>query len=118
MKLQDFISGTLKELMDGVKNAQKYAAVSGGAINPKGLVYLKESSGVVQHRETSRIGQEIEFDIEVTASEEKKTKGGAGVLISIVGLGVQGQSGAENRSVNRIKFKVPVIFPKGEYKED
>jgi hypothetical protein len=118
MKLQDFISGTLKELMDGVKSAQKYATESGGAINPRGLIYLDGSSGMVQHKETSRIGQEIEFDIEVTASEEEKIKSGVGILVSIVGFGVQGQSGSENRSVNRIKFKIPVIFPKGEYKED
>lgn len=118
MKLKDFITETLKEIIDGVKGAQQYAAEAGGAVNPKGLIYLEGSSGAVQHQETSRIGQELEFDIEISASEEEKTKGSAGIFISAIGLGLQGQSGAENRSVNRIKFKIPVIFPKMEYKED
>ena len=86
MKLKDFITETLKEIIDGVKGAQQYAAEAGGAINPKGLMYLEGSSGTVQHQETSRIGQELEFDIEITASEEEKTKGGAGIFISAICL--------------------------------
>jgi len=118
MKLKDFITETLKEIIDGVKGAQQHAAEAGGAINPTGLLYFEGSSQAIQHKKTSRIGQDIEFDIEVAAVEEEKTKGGAGIFIGSIGLGLQGQSGAENRSVNRIKFKIPVIFPKMEYKED
>ena len=93
MELKDFVSETLKQLIDGVKEAQPYAIESGGAINPKGLQYLEGSSGVVQHKETTRIGQEIEFDLEVTVIEEKGRKEGAGVFVLGIGLGTQKKSG-------------------------
>jgi len=117
MKLQEFITSTLKELIDGVKNAQEHAKKCGGAINPTGLQYLEGSSGTVQHKKTSRIGTDIEFDIEVLVSDQNEKKGGAGVSVPILKVGFDGKSGSENRSVNRVKFKVPVIFPKGEYTE-
>ncbi len=119
MKLQDFISGTLKELVDGVKEAQPYVEKNGGAINPIGLLYLKDSAGVVQHLETSRIGQEVEFDLEVIVSEEKNKEGAGSISIPYTTIGIKGVilKKVQNRSVNRVKFKIPVIFPKGEYKE-
>jgi hypothetical protein len=118
MKLEDFITSTLKDVINGVKGAQKHAEECGGAINPKGLQYLTGSSGTIQHKETSRIGTDIEFDIEVLVTKQKGSKGKLSVSIpTVVDAGVGGQSGTENRSINRVKFKVPVIFPKGEYSE-
>lgn len=118
MKLEDFITSTLKEVINGIKRAQKHAEECGGAINPKGLQYLVGSSGTVQHKETSRVGTDIEFDIEVLVTKQKGSKGKFSVSIpTVVEANIDGQSGIENRSVNRVKFKVPVIFPKGEYSE-
>ena len=118
MKVQDFITTTLKELIAGVKGAQKYAAHAGGAINPSGLQYLTGSSGTVQHKKTTRIGTDIEFDIEVTVREEKKKGGKVGAKLVMLSSGIEGQTIGEDKSVNRIKFKVPVIFPKMEYIEE
>jgi len=118
MKLQDFISETLKEIFAGLKDAQNNVAEIGGAINPTGLIYLSGSSGVVQHLQTSRIGQEIEFDLEICESEETISKGEAGVGIQIIKVGGKIETATQDRSANRMKFKIPVIFPKVEYKEN
>ncbi len=63
MQVKDFISESLKQVVEGIKDSQPRVAELRGAVNPKGLNYLQGSSGVVQHLETSRIGQEIEFDM-------------------------------------------------------
>jgi hypothetical protein len=118
MKLGQFITETLKELVEGVKGAQDHVAKAGGAVNPSGLTYLRPEMAQVQHKATTRIGQQIEFDIEIAAIEGKQKKGDAKVSVLSIGAGGQMQSGVENRSVNRIKFTLPVIFPKMEYTED
>ena len=53
----------------------------------------------------------VEFDVVVTISEDDKAKGGAGIFIGGLGIGVQGQTASSNMTVNRIKFSVPVYFP-------
>ncbi len=118
MKLQDFISETLKEIFAGLKVAQDHVAKIGGAINPTDLIYLNGSLAKVQHKKTSRIGQEIDFDLEVCESKEKSGEGKAGVEIHVLSFGGKIKTATQDRSVSRLKFKIPVIFPKGEYKEN
>ena len=118
MKLQDYLSETLKEIFTGLKEAQDHVVKIGGAINPIDLVYLNGSLAKVQHKKTSRIGQEIEFDLEVMVSKGKDKKGKGSISIYSIGIGGEIQSETQNRSVNRVKFKIPVIFPKSEYKEN
>lgn len=118
MQVKEFVSETLKQVIEGVKDAQPRATELGGAVNPKGLRYLDGSSGAVQHQETTRIGQEIEFDIAVTVAETDEAKGGLGLMIATFGLGAQVKTSSAEQLVNRIKFRIPVIFPKSEYKED
>lgn len=115
MEIQDFINETLVQIFTGIQQAQKPAKDLGGSINPIGLNYLKESSGAVQHRETSRIGQEIEFDLAVVAQEEKGKKGRVGIGISCLKTDGQMESTTKNEIVNRVRFRIPVIFPKSTY---
>ena len=117
VQLDEFITETLKQLIEGVKNAQAGAKVMGGAVNPKGLIYGPNSSYDFQHKETTRVGTDIEFDLEITATESKEKKEGVKVPLIGIKLGVQRSSGVENRARNRVKFKVPVLFPKSVYEE-
>ncbi len=113
MKVSEFVQETLREIVKGVKDSHGPVQKLGGAVNPKGCQYLSPSAGSVQHKKTSRIGQDVEFDIEVSVAESKRVEGGAKIPV----LSVEGERVSENRVVNRVRFKVPVIFPKGEYKE-
>ncbi len=113
MKLKDFISETLKEIIDGVSDAQKYYSEKGGLINPV-LDFTGADKAVVYYaRDTQQIPQFIDFDVAITASEESGTKGGIGVWVGPVGAGIKGKSDTSNTSTNRIKFSIPVILPKG-----
>lgn len=118
MEIQDFIKEALVQIFAGIQQAQNPAKDRGGSINPIGLNYLKESSGAVQHKATSRIGQEIEFDLAVVAQEEKGKKGRVSLGIPYLKTDGQMKSTVKNEIVNRVRFRIPVIFPKSTYEEE
>lgn len=99
MELKTFVSETIKEIMEGVADAQKHII--------EGVP--KTDSGVIQIG--SQSFESIEFDVSVTSSDTQGTEGKAGVSIKIVDFGVKGNTLNQNSTTNRIRFKVPVIFP-------
>ncbi len=117
MEIRDFISETLSEIAEGIKSAQPRVKAAGGAVNPMGCNYPNSEKYVLQHKATSRIGDNVEFDIAVTVEERTKSGGEMGVAIPVIKASIGGGSEAQTGSVNRVKFKIPVIFPKSDYRE-
>jgi hypothetical protein len=113
MKLKDFVAETLKEIVDGVVEAQAYCAEKGGSVNSKRLEARTDQGFQMWDSETGQIAQLVEFDVAVTTTEGTETKGGIGVFVGPVGLGSHGKSDASNVSSSRIKFAVPVVLPPG-----
>jgi len=107
--LQDFISETLVQITEGVKAAQTKIAVSGAMINPKEMA-MDNSVPYWRGEKAGNylVGQTIEFDIAVVASEEKNIKGGMGI-VSV--LGYEANKENASSSVSRIKFSVPIFLP-------
>jgi hypothetical protein len=92
MQLEEFIKTSIEQIFRGVKA-------------PHGVV--QEQGGSIDGDYTST----LEFDVAVTATEEKKSKKNAGV--SAWGIGVAGEGSNEhtNSSVSRIKFSINVNLP-------
>lgn len=116
MELQEFISGTLIQIARGIEDAAVKLKDSKAIVNPRNVaVASEEKSGVYgfvnAHKPYYKAVQKIEFDVAVTASQEKETKGGIGIMVSCITLGSQGRSEAVNSSVSRIKFCVPMVLP-------
>ena len=117
MELKDFVETSLQQICDGIKAAQD--KIEGGAINPSGFnpVYSTETGAacnLVYDNQNRKITLEsVEFDVAVTVTEGKETKGGIGVFAGAVSLGSQGKSDSANKSLSRLKFSVPIIFPSG-----
>lgn len=116
--LQHFITETITQIVIGVQNAGKNLKDSGAIVSPRGIVPCSQSSdrnyGYLNEKnptEYRRIVEEIEFDVAVTANSGTETKGGAGIVVGIIGLGTQGKSEAEKGSISRIKFSVPIVLP-------
>lgn len=113
MDLQQFISQTLVQIVSGVKDAQKETNDTGAKINPS--IHSSEAS-MAKHGILSssmhEVAHIVEFDVALTVVEGTGTKGGIGVFAGAVTLGSSGQSKAENTSVSRVKFSVPVSLPK------
>lgn len=112
MKLKDFVAETLKEIVDGVVEAQKYYVEKGGSVNSKNLSFRTDQGFQMWDGNTGQPAQLIEFDVAVTTTEGTETKGGIGVFVGPIGLGSQGKSDASNTSSSRIKFSVPIFLPR------
>src|ERR1700677_4252002 len=98
MELKDFVSETIKQIIDGVVAAEAYGKNKGARVNPLHLPVRDENG--VKHDITFRadIPHDIEFDVAVTATQGTETKGGIGVFVGAIGLGSHGQSNKENES--------------------
>lgn len=100
MKLQEFVSETLKEIIGGVKDAQEYARNNKAKVNAPMAGTLPDT-------------QKVDFDVAVTSTDTSKTQAGAGIFVAALGIGAKGKSDSSNSCVSRIKFSIPVYFPCG-----
>ena len=111
MNLRDFISETLIQIAEGVKDAQGKFSAHGARINPK---ITSAASRASEHGLISASGsaaQLVHFDVALTTTDGTGTKGGIGVFAGAVSLGSSGQSKTENSSISRVQFIVPLVLP-------
>jgi hypothetical protein len=99
MDLEQFVADSLAQIVQGVHKAQKAIEGTGAKINPADAARSPDEF--------------VEFDVAVTAAEEKATGGKINVLTAVVGLNARGESNASNTTASRIKFKVLVKLPPG-----
>jgi hypothetical protein len=112
MELKDFVSETLKQVMEGVKMAQEKAAEVGGTVNPKGFINTEKAAP--RNMPGDLVAQVINFDIVVSTHDTDKAKGGVGVFVGEIGIGVRGEAESQNMAVNRIQFSIPIYLPTQE----
>lgn len=111
MKLQEFVRETLKEIIAGVKESQKYAESEGALVSPYMYEHGdKTSIRYLAHQNNATI-ERIEFDVAVTSTEGSATEAGAGIFVAAFGLGAKGTSDASSSSISRIKFSIPLGLP-------
>lgn len=99
MELRGFITETLKQIVDGVSDAQKYIVDK----NILATIHPKRTSNKVEY---------IEFDVAVTSSENN-TSGLSGEIkvASIFSIGGKGENSVSEQNVSRIKFRVQIELP-------
>ncbi len=98
MKLQEFVNETLREIITGVKEAQEYAKDNNATVNASPAIGTPI--------------KEVEFDVAVTSTEGSEAQAGTGIFVAGLGLGAKGKLDTSNSSVTRIKFSIPVCFPR------
>lgn len=106
MDLREFVSQTLGQIIEGVKAAQEAAKAHGAEVNPP--MRRGTESGMTASGKYSR---DVDFDVALTVTEGTGTKGGIGIVAGAFALGSTGQSTAQNSSVSRVQFSVPIAFP-------
>jgi len=112
MRLDQFISETFRQIIDGVRDAQKYAAQHGAAVNPAGTRRtITCSTGELTHSEHAPRPDAVEFNVAVAEDKAQKTKGGLGVFLGPVALGTHGESGRATNSITTIRFSIPYSPP-------
>jgi len=111
MKLEDFISESITQIISGVLKAQEFAANNNASINPMSLQKSKSSGDSYYDSSNLRPAQVIDFDISVTTQEDGQVSGKAGVFVSVIKFGVEAKEGTSNQMSNRIKFSIPIMLP-------
>ena len=111
MDLKTFVSETLQQIIEGVREAQEKNQKGqspqgqGAAINPGS----KYGEGATGHRTPPRT---IDFDVAVAVTEgsESREKDSLGVASYVADNGERSASNS-NSTVSRVKFSIPVNLP-------
>jgi len=108
--LKEFIRETLREVVEGIKEAQDFPEI-GGQIAPSMIGGMKfpADSGVVY--EANILATAVKFDIAVTADMTKKGEAGGGFQIGVFSAKGEGKIEARDSRVHRINFAVPIVYP-------
>ncbi len=117
MDLKEFVAQTLGQIVGGVKDAQAETLALGGEVNPHLNTTHAELGKQGFLWAGGRYAQVVQFDVALTVTEGTGTKGGIGVFAGAVTLGSSGQSKAENTSVSRVKFSVPLVLPSSKSRD-
>ena len=105
------MSETLKQIINGVEAAQKYAEDHGALVNPGGLSWSPTDGDMRLYDSRSRaFVQEVEFDVAVVTSDATKSGGGVGVFVWALSAGAKRQTDATSSMQSRIRFNVPMSF--------
>jgi len=113
MELKEFVSESIKQIVAGIFEAQGACKMSRARVNPSKLnLDLDNLQGEVVDLDSGMLLSSIEFDVAVTTEEGKEAKGGIGVFVGTVGIGSQGQTDSKTSSMSRLKFNVPICFPR------
>lgn len=110
MKLKDFIKETLKEIVEGVVDAQNETKDTGAIINPSAFFTGPNGDKFFSHSGSRHI-EEIEINVAVSVSEVEGEKSGIGVVGGFFSGGIGNSSETNNSTVSMIKFKIPVALP-------
>ena len=119
MKLQDFITETLVQINDGIKNAKHKIEANQLQINPyitEKLSGIDANSDLIGFSEGKRMVQMVNFDISVTVENEKEQSGSIKVASSFIEAGVFGKKRNIEQNLSKIKFSIPISFPNSHEK--
>ena len=113
MELKDFVSETVRSIIEGVKDAQDSAKNNSALVNPGGLSrgINNKSNNSNWDNSNNVYEQPVSFDVAVTIEEQTGGKGTIKVLGGIINADVGGQATAVSGSVNRVQFVIPVMLP-------
>jgi hypothetical protein len=90
----DFISETLKQIIDGLSQAQQYASGKGAEINPRHINWSDNKKAF--YINPSQSGPDlapmltpIDFDVLLAVREDDTQEGGIGIFAAALGIGVK-----------------------------
>ena len=114
MELKDFISTTLTQIAEGVKESQVKYNELGGAVNPEGFKLVSGSipfGKKMPIEGDARLLCNVQFNVSLTSDNAANSSGGIGVLFGALTIG--GKSGEEERetSLTSVSFNIPVLLP-------
>src|SRR5665213_3277046 len=111
MDLSTFITASLLQIAEGVKDAQDRARAAGGYINPAANMG-KTNDAYFGSMVSGAPVFLVDFDVAVMATEAADIEGGAKLQVAgIFSVGGSGASTTRSETTSRIHFKVPMALP-------
>jgi len=111
MELKEFVSETLTQIIAGVKKAQDKNN-GDDLINPKIAIHGDKGNSIAGEVNNRNVVHDVQFDVAVTAIDSDSSKAKIGVVSGIFNAGAEGKTENKNSSVTKIKFTVPIIYPR------
>ena len=109
MKLEEFISETLKSVIKCLDDCKEFA------INTmQGLILGLDLNYIFYNNEEGAIKiSKVDFDVTVTVTEKEENGIKAGISICGIGLGAKGTE--ENKTISKINFSVDIALTNTVY---
>lgn len=110
MELKEFVSQSLTQIFEGVRQAQDKTKDVGGSIATKVIAPQRDSQYVIgfNHKEAVIL---VDFDVSINTVDVTNSKAGLGLFVAAFGGGAQAGSESSNNQLSRLRFSVPVILP-------
>ena len=117
MELKEFVTEALLQISSGIEDAQRKLQ-EGGSTTRINASMTKDDTGNLVTGGRRHAIEYVEFDVAILASSGTETKAGVGLTVaSLLNLSAGGKSNESKGMESRIKFRVPVAFPKHRYPE-
>lgn len=113
MDLKEFVSETMVQIVEGVRDAQTRTTDSEGvSVSPPigGAPSMASDHGFISTPDGK--AQIVKFDVALTVTNSEKGKGGVGVFSGMLNVGGGMESGNENTSLSRVQFAIPLRLPR------
>lgn len=115
MDLKEFVTEALLQVAEGIEAAQAELQETGSGARINTSVTRDDSRTLVAGGRRHSV-EFVEFDVAILANSGTETKAGVGLTVaSLLNLSAGGRSNQSQGTESRIKFKVPVVFPKHRY---
>jgi len=112
MELKEFVTETLLQIASGIEAAQTELQDSGSAARINTSV-TRDNSGTLVTGGRRHSVEFVEFDVAILANSGTETKAGVGLTVaSLLSLNAGGKSNDSHGTESRIKFKVPIAYPR------
>lgn len=110
MELKEFVSETLTQICEGVKDAQQRCKDSGALVNP--MLDVKTcNKEVYRHDGKDYPATGVKFNVGLTESSSSGGKTGIGVFLGKMSLGHESSKDAQAQSVTSVEFTITIVPP-------
>ncbi|UTS74897.1 hypothetical protein NMB96_08945 [Xanthomonas hortorum] len=115
MELKEFVTEALLQISGGIEDAQRKLQ-EGGSTTRINTSMTKDDTGNLVTGGRLHAIEYVDFDVAILANSGTETKAGIGLTVaSLLNLSAGGNSTESKGMESRIKFRVPVAFPKHRY---
>lgn len=110
MELKEFVSQSLLQIFEGVKDAQEKTNELNGSVAPKIIAPQRDNPSILglNHNQAVIL---VNFDVSLNTIDSTATKAGFGLFVAAFGGGAQTGETTANKEFSWLHFSVPVVLP-------